>query len=151
MYSYAATSTECLRGSVKATYLLQRRDEFPVIGRSRMDDRGRDVHDGGSNAGALGLEADNLDLGETPICWGLRHRGQGKEVLGRVIEACKIAQRCDASSSVLVEEARRNRFRAVDDEFQVSWVEIPFVNIGNSVEIALLEANAMICRASLEV
>lgn len=131
--------------------LLQSGNEFPVIRRSRVEDRARNIHDGRSNVGALGLKADNLDLGEAHICWGLRHGRQGEEVLGRVIEAGEITQRRDASSSLLVEEPRRNRCRAVGDELQVGGVEVPLVDIGDRVEIALLKANGtMICSTLLE-
>ena len=128
----------------RETCLLERRDQLPIIRCPRMDHRHGDINHRGRHIRALRLELDDLYLREATIGRRLRHRREGEEVLGRLLETGKISKRGDTPCSFLIEETGRDRAGSVRDELQVGGVSIPLVDLGDGVEVALHEGWAAI-------
>lgn len=131
---------------VKRTYLLQCRDQLPVVRRPRIDHRHGDVNHRGRNIRALRLELDNLYLREATIGRRERDRREGEEVLGRLLEAGEVPEGGDTPCSIFIEETGWDGSRTIGDELQVGRVFVPLVDFGDGVEVALLEGfGARIC------
>lgn len=89
---------------------------MPIIRRPRMNHRHCNINHGRRDIRALGLEFDNLYLREGTIGGRQRHRRQGEEVLGRLLEAGEVPEGGDTPRSILIEETGWDGTRPIGDE-----------------------------------
>ena len=112
-----------------------------MVGRAGVVDAAVQVHDGAGHVGAARAELGDLEPCDCDIGGGWARDGrEGEEVLDRVGEAFKLADRVDAACDVGVEEALGHIGAVAGNDGYHVGIHGQVVDLGYRVEVTLLVA-----------
>ena len=120
------------------TYLLQPRNQPPIVRGAGIPDHLIEIDDAGGDLCAATRESDNVRGAEDLVQRRLAVGGQGEEVLDAVLEAGEVADGGDAACCGFCEEAGGDGGGAVGGEGEAVGVDGLVVDFGDGGEVALL-------------
>ena len=133
------TNREKQRGfNDDTTYLLQPRNQPPIVRGAGIPDHLIEIHDAARDLGAPARKGDHVCGVEDLVQRRLAVGGQGEEVLDAVLEAGEVADGGDAACCGFCEEAGGDGGGAVGGEGEAVGVDGLVVDFGDGGEVALL-------------